>query len=160
MTDVLTPEQRKLNMSRIRSKDTKPEMLIRRGLHARGLRYKLHDRTLQGRPDLAFPKYKTVIFIHGCFWHSHGCNLSKQPATRQDFWMAKLTSNAERDHKAILSLQRAGWRTLVIWECALRGRGRLQLKQVLDAATSFLQGNSIFAEISGIDNHTLRDDPH
>ena len=139
MTDVLTPEQRKLNMSRIRGRDTKPEMLIRRGLHVRGLRYRLHDRTLPGRPDLVFPQYHTVVFIHGCFWHAHGCALSKLPSTRQDFWKGKLAGNVVRDRKAIGALQSDGWRVLVIWECALRGSGRLPEENVLDSAADFVR---------------------
>jgi DNA mismatch endonuclease, patch repair protein len=139
MTDVLTPEQRKLNMSRIQGRDTKPEMLIRRGLHVRGLRYRLHDRTLPGRPDLVFPKYRTVVFVHGCFWHAHGCALSKLPTTRQDFWKRKLAGNVVRDHKAINALQSDDWRVLVIWECALRGSGRLPQESVLDSAADFVR---------------------
>lgn len=142
MADVLTPEQRQLNMSRIKGKDTKPEMLIRRGLHARGLRYRLHDRSLPGRPDLVFPKYRTAVFIHGCFWHAHGCALSKLPATRQDFWQTKLAANAARDRKAVDALQTAGWRVLVIWECALRGSGRLPEDGVLDGAAHFVRNGA------------------
>ena len=104
MTDVLTPQQRRLNMSRVRGRDTKPEMLIRRELHARGLRYRLHDRKLPGRPDLVFPKYRTALFVHGCFWHAHGCALSKLPVTRQEFWKQKLDGNGARDRKAIKAL--------------------------------------------------------
>jgi len=151
MADVLTAEQRRLNMSRIRGRDTKPEMLIRRGLHARGLRYRLHDRRLPGRPDLVFPKYHTAVFIHGCFWHAHGCTLSKLPATRQDFWKEKLEGNAARDRKAIAALQAAGWRVLVIWECALRGPGRLNDARTLDSAAVYIrqtQGSSS-KEIAG-----------
>ncbi|MCH9829020.1 MAG: very short patch repair endonuclease [Gammaproteobacteria bacterium] len=139
MADVLTPEQRQLNMSRIKGKDTKPEMLIRRGLHARGLRYRLHNRSLPGRPDLVFPKYNTVVFIHGCFWHAHGCALSKLPATRPDFWRAKLAANAARDRKAVEALQTDGWRVLVIWECALRGPQRRAENAVLGRAAAFIQ---------------------
>lgn len=139
MTDVLTAAQRQLNMSRIRGKDTKPEMLIRRGLHARGLRYRLHDRELPGRPDLVFPKYHAAVFVHGCFWHAHGCALSKLPATRQDFWRTKLEGNAARDHKAVEALQANGWRVLVIWECALRGPGRLDDDAVLGSAARYIQ---------------------
>ncbi|MET2522953.1 very short patch repair endonuclease [Ralstonia sp. SM1884_UCD616_TZ26] len=141
MADVLTPEQRQLNMSRIRGRDTKPEMLVRSGLHARGLRYRLHDRSLPGRPDLVFPKFHTAVFIHGCFWHAHGCALSKLPATRQDFWKKKLEGNAARDRKAIEALQADGWRVLVIWECALRGPGRLDEEAVLDSAARCIRGD-------------------
>lgn len=138
MADVLTPEQRQLNMSRIQGKNTKPEMLIRRGLHARGLRYRLHDRSLPGRPDLVFKKYYTAVFIHGCFWHAHGCAMSKIPATRQDFWEAKLAANAARDRKAIDTLQSKGWRVLIIWECALRGPQRWTEEALLDLAVNFI----------------------
>lgn len=151
MTDVLTMEQRQLNMSRIRGRDTKPEMLVRRGLHARGLRYRLHDRKLPGRPDLVFARHRTVVFVHGCFWHAHGCSLFTLPATRQDFWRKKLEGNAERDRKAIDTLQAAGWRVLVIWECALRGPGRLGDTTVLDRAARYIRQNqcSLLVEIVG-----------
>lgn len=139
MTDVLTKEQRQFNMSRIRAQDTKPEMLIRQGLHARGLRYRLHDQKLPGRPDLVFARYHAVVFVHGCFWHRHDCHLSKLPATRQDFWRRKLVGNVERDRKAIDTLHAAGWRVLVIWECALRGTGRLGDTNVLDRAARYIR---------------------
>jgi len=142
MPDVLTPEQRQLNMSRIKGKDTKPEMLIRQGLHARGLRYRLHDRSLPGRPDLVFQRHRTAVFVHGCFWHAHGCALSKLPATRQEFWQPKLAKNAERDRKAVNALRAAGWRVLVIWECALRGSGRLPEDGVLDLAADFVRNGA------------------
>ena len=106
--DVLTPAQRKLNMSHVRGRDTKPEMVIRQGLHARGFRYRLHDKTLPGRPDLVFAKYRTVVFVHGCFWHAHGCSRSKLPATRRRFWKEKLEGNAARDQRAVAALQACG----------------------------------------------------
>ena len=151
MTDVLTTAQRQLNMSRIRSKDTKPEMLVRRGLHSRGLRYRLHNHKLPGRPDLVFPKYHTVAFIHGCFWHAHGCALSKLPATRQDFWKKKLEGNAARDWRAIAALQTDGWSVLVMWECALRGPSRLSTGAALDGAASYIRQSpgSLLMEIAG-----------
>ncbi|EIM04284.1 very short patch repair endonuclease [Rhodanobacter denitrificans] len=143
MADVLTLEQRQLNMSRIKGKNTKPEMLIRRGLHARGLRYRLHDRSLPGRPDIVFRKYNTAVFIHGCFWHAHGCIMSKLPATRQDFWEAKLSANAARDHKAVQELQSNGWRVLNIWECALRGPQRWTEDALLDRVAHFIQHSDL-----------------
>lgn len=151
MTDVLTADQRQLNMSRIRGRDTKPELLIRRGLHMRGLRYRLHDRELPGRPDLVFPRHHAALFVHGCFWHAHGCSLSKLPATREDFWRKKLEGNAARDRKAIDALQAAGWRVLVIWECALRGSGRLGDTIVIDRAAQYIRQDkrSRFVEIAG-----------
>ena len=143
MADVLTPGQRQLNMSRIRGKDTKPEMLIRRGLHARGFRYRLHDKSLAGRPDLVFPKYQTAAFIHGCFWHAHGCALSKLPSTRQDFWQKKLAANFARDRDAINALIVDGWRVLVVWECALRGPQRTTTSDLFDRVSFFLREQNL-----------------
>lgn len=151
MADVLTAVQRKFNMSRIRGKDTKPELLIRRGLHARGLRYRLHCRSLPGSPDLVFPKYNIAVFVHGCFWHAHGCALSTLPVTRHEFWTLKLEGNVARDQKAIASLQASGWRVLVIWECAMRGRGRQNENTVLDLAVQIIQAPDIqLYEISSL----------
>lgn len=139
MTDVLTAEQRQLNMSRIRGRDTKPEMLVRQGLHARGLRYRLHDRKLPGCPDLVFPRHNAVVFVHGCFWHAHGCAMSKLPTTRQDFWKKKLEGNAARDRASIDALQAAGWRVMVIWECALRGVLRMEGSELIRRAETFVR---------------------
>jgi DNA mismatch endonuclease, patch repair protein len=150
MTDVLTPDQRRLNMRRIRAQDTKPEVLIRRGLHARGLRFRLHDSKLPGRPDLVLTKHMAVVFVHGCFWHAHGCPLSKIPETRREFWEAKLQANATRDSAAISALRAGGWRVLVVWECALRGPDRLQLEKTLDLAEAFIRkGGKEFKELTG-----------
>ena len=131
MTDVLTPAQRRLNMSRIRGKDTKPELLLRRGLHACGFRFRLHRRDLPGCPDLVFPRFHAVVFVHGCFWHGHGCPMFKSPTTRPEFWAAKIEGNRARDLRASEDLKAAGWRTLVVWECTLRGPERLPIEQVL-----------------------------
>lgn len=150
MSDVLTPEQRRLNMSRIRGKDTRPELLVRKGLHARGLRYRLQDRSLPGRPDLVFPKHKAVIFVHGCFWHAHGCGLFKVPRTREQFWREKLSKNRERDQRTSDQLSASGWRILVIWECAIRGVGRLERDELLTLAERFVRDDaSPFYEITG-----------
>ena len=138
MPDVLTPEQRRLNMSRIRGRDTKPEMLIRRGLHAKGLRFRLHRRDLPGRPDLVFPQHKACLFVHGCFWHGHDCPLFQLPDTRRDFWRAKIDRNRERDRQAMDALRQSGWRVLVIWECALRGPARRSAEHVLDRCAGFI----------------------
>lgn len=140
MTDVLTPEQRRLNMSRVRGKDTKPEMLLRKGLHARGLRYRLHPKDVPGKPDLVFPRYRAVILVHGCFWHGHNCPLFKWPATRPEFWRKKIEGNRARDARTLEELQAAGWRTLVVWECALRGPGRRQVSEVLGFCDRFIHG--------------------
>lgn len=121
MADVHTKEQRSFNMSQIKSKNTKPEMLVRRFLHAHGFRYKLHDKTLPGKPDIVLPKYKTVIFIHGCFWHGHkDCKYFVVPKTRTDWWMNKINGNIANDKKAITALKKEGWKIIVLWECDLK----------------------------------------
>src|SRR5580698_1338192 len=120
MVDVLPSEQRRLNMSRIKGRDTKPEKLLRSALHARGLRFRLHRRDLPGRPDVVFVRSKVVVFVHGCFWHEHGCSYSKLPATRTAFWKAKLAGNKQRDARTLEDLRDTGWRVVVVWECALR----------------------------------------
>ena len=128
--DVLTIEQRRLNMSRIRGKDTKPEMLLRRGLHAAGLRFRLHGAKLPGKPDMVFPKYHAVILIHGCFWHGHDCPLFKMPATRPEFWAKKISGNRARDLRTTNALQLTGWRLLTVWECSLKGPACRPVPQV------------------------------
>ena len=138
MPDVLTEEQRRYNMLRIRGRDTRPEMIIRQGLHARGLRFRLHRRDLPGRPDLAFPQYRAVIFVHGCFWHGHDCPLFRWPQTRKDFWREKIRKNRARDQGAVASLKDQGWRVLTVWECALKGPGRYSLDDVLRRCEDFV----------------------
>ena len=149
MVDVLTPEQRVLNMSRIRGRDTKPEVLVRRGLHARGLRFRLHRKDLPGCPDLVFPRYRAVVLVHGCFWHGHQCHLFTLPETRTAFWSNKITSNVARDHRTQAALQQMGWRVLTIWECALRGTQRLDIEKVLETTTEFLVGQESLKNIKG-----------
>ena len=138
MTDVLTLEQRRFNMSRIRGRDTKPELILRFGLHARGLRFRLHRKDLPGCPDLVFPCFRAVVFVHGCFWHGHDCPMFKLPATRAEFWAAKIGGNRTRDARAHAGLVEAGWRILVLWECALRGPSRRPVEAVLDAIVGWL----------------------
>jgi len=121
MADVHSKEIRSYNMSRIKGKNTKPEMVVRKFLHARGFRYKLHDKILPGKPDLVLPKYKTVIFIHGCFWHGHeGCKYYVVPKTRTEWWLNKINYNTANDVKAVKSLKKAGWKVITIWECNLK----------------------------------------
>jgi len=150
MTDVLTTEQRRLNMSRIKGRNTKPEMIIRRGLHQRGFRFRLHRRDLPGCPDLVLPRYQTVIFVHGCFWHGHGCCLSKVPQTRTAFWTTKIDKNICRDKMAAESLTHTGWRILIIWECALRGPSKPTLDLLFDECVCFIrERNKHKLELSG-----------
>ncbi|MBV8391066.1 MAG: DNA mismatch endonuclease Vsr [Mucilaginibacter sp.] len=121
MADVHSKEARSYNMSRIRSKDTKPEMLVRRFLHKNGFRYRLHVKDLPGKPDIVLPKYKTVIFIHGCFWHGHeGCKYYVVPKTRTDWWLHKIGTNIANDINAETALKNAGWKVIKIWECLLK----------------------------------------
>ena len=121
MTDTVDKATRSRMMARIGSKNTLPELVLRRALHARGLRYRLHHRGLPGTPDLVFRRFRAVCFVHGCFWHRHaGCPYATSPATRPEFWQAKFDSNVERDRRNRLSLLEAGWRVAIVWECALR----------------------------------------
>lgn len=125
MTDVLTPKQRSFNMSRIRGKDTSPEILVRRLLHSLGYRFRLHVRELPGRPDIALPKHQAVIFVHGCFWHMHRCKYGKVvPKTNAAFWQAKRLGNVERDKRNRRKLKDE-WAVLVVWECETRNQARL-----------------------------------
>jgi len=157
MVDVLSRSQRRLNMSRIRGRDTKPEMLIRRALHARGLRFRLHQRKLPGTPDLVFPAHRAVILVHGCFWHDHRCVLCKAPATRPGFWAEKLAGNAARDVKAMSALRGLGWRVLIVWECALRGPSRMNAEALLDQCECFIRADrTTLKEISGASISALR----
>ena len=142
MPDVLTSEQRRLNMSRIRGRDTKGEMAIRRGLHARGLRFRLHRKDLPGRPDLVFPRHRAIVFVHGCFWHAHDCPMFRWPQTRKEFWRRKISQNLERDSIALSRLRDQGWRVLTVWECALRGSRRWSLDQVLQHCEDFVRDTS------------------
>jgi DNA mismatch endonuclease (patch repair protein) len=121
MADVHDPETRSYNMSQIKGKDTKPEMLVRKYLFSKGFRYRLHDKKLPGKPDIVLPKYKTVIFIHGCFWHGHeSCKYFVIPKTRTEWWTEKINRNKANDSKAISSLKSNQWKVLIIWECQLK----------------------------------------
>ena len=119
--DTKSPQQRHKNMAAIRSADTKPEMTVRRWLHSRGFRYRLNHPRLPGHPDIVLRKYRTCIFVNGCFWHGHeGCRYFRLPKTNVDFWRTKIERNRERDHRDYQALARLGWHTIVIWECSLR----------------------------------------
>ncbi|MCC6914904.1 MAG: DNA mismatch endonuclease Vsr [Rhodospirillaceae bacterium] len=118
MVDHLTPEERSRNMSRVPNRNTGPEIIVRKLCHALGFRFRLHSRHLPGSPDLVFPRLRSAVFVHGCFWHRHkGCRRASVPASRRDYWMAKFDRNVARDRKAIRDLRKMGWRVLVVWEC-------------------------------------------
>jgi DNA mismatch endonuclease, patch repair protein len=125
--DKITPERRSANMARIRSSNTKPEMLVRRMAHGLGYRYRLHRRDLPGNPDLVFVAQKKIIFVHGCYWHGHGCRVGGSGAkSNQSYWGPKIAGNKLRDAAALAALGRSGWKILVIWECETTDGGRLE----------------------------------
>lgn len=136
-------------MAGIKGKNTKPEMLVRRGLHALGFRFVLHDRRLPGKPDMVLPRWRSAIFVHGCFWHGHDCPLFRWPGTRQEFWRQKIGRNQERDTEVEAELDRAGWRVLKIWECSLKGTGSIGIDRVVPLAADWLRSGQQFMEIRG-----------
>ena len=132
-------------MSRIKGKDTLPEIMVRKLLWENGYRYRLHRKDLPGKPDIVLSRYRTVIFVHGCYWHRHGCWMTTTPATRQDFWLPKFKENVDRDQRNLKALRNNGWRVMVVWECSLRGKTAdlaLVAKQILD----FLESDTGFCE--------------
>lgn len=146
MTDIVSAEARSRMMAGIQGKNTKPEVLVRRMLHAAGYRFRLHRRDLPGAPDIAMPGRKIAIFVHGCFWHMHdGCHFAKLPSTRPEFWSAKLQGNKDRDQRAASNLRTMGWRVLWIWECATRSP---KAAQALPARLkAWIESDCAFAEI-------------
>jgi DNA mismatch endonuclease, patch repair protein len=123
MVDIVDRATRSRMMASIRGKDTRPELLLRRALHSRGFRYRLHARSLPGRPDLVLPRWRAVVFVHGCFWHRHsGCRYATTPATRPEFWQAKFDANVARDARSMEALEAQQWRVAIVWECAQRSK--------------------------------------
>lgn len=148
MADIVSPLVRSRMMSGIKGKNSVPEMLVRRLLFAAGYRFRLHRRDLPGTPDIVMPGRKIVIFVHGCFWHAHkGCKYAKIPATRPDFWIAKLQANVDRDHRAIETLAAMGWRVLCVWECVTRDHETV--RSLGSNVTDWINGDAQFGEISG-----------
>jgi DNA mismatch endonuclease (patch repair protein) len=145
MTDVVDRETRSRMMAGIRGRDTRPEMALRRALHARGFRYRLHGADLPGRPDLVFPRHRAVVFVHGCFWHRHpGCRYATMPATREAFWSAKFDANVARGRAVQAALAASGWRVGVVWECALRDRD--DTDSTADAVSAWLRRGEMFLD--------------
>ena len=133
MADVHSPEKRSYNMSRIHCKDTKPEELVRKYLFSQGFRYRKNDARLPGKPDIVLPKYKTVIFVNGCFWHGHeGCKYFRMPKTNTEFWERKISRNKERDREEQKKLARMGWHCITVWECELKGERREKTLESLE----------------------------
>lgn len=149
MADVVSKTKRSEMMAGIRGKDTKPELIIRRGLHAMGYRFRLHRKDLPGRPDIVLPKYMAAIFVNGCFWHGHDCHLFKWPKTREMFWRNKIGDNAERDQKNYMKLHQSGWRIFVVWECSLKGSARIGHSNILNIIDEWLRSEARLGEVSG-----------
>jgi DNA mismatch endonuclease, patch repair protein len=149
MADIVPKAVRSRMMSNIKGINTKPEILIRKELFARGYRFRLHGLSLPGKPDLVFPKFRAVVFVHGCFWHRHHCHLFKWPSTRPEFWREKISGNADRDKSQASELFRLGWRILVIWECALKGKEKIPLDELVFTIDEFLRGDHELLEITG-----------
>lgn len=147
MADIVSAEKRSQMMAGIKGKNTKPELLIRRALHRSGFRYRLHGKKLPGRPDLVFPKYKAVLFIHGCFWHGHDCHLFKWPGTRVDFWKQKIERNQQVDKTSLQRLLEAGWRVGVVWECSMRGKTKHPFDYIVQETTKWLLSDIKYFQI-------------
>ena len=137
--DTVDRQTRSKIMASVGQKDTGAELVLRRALHKAGLRYKLHDRSLPGSPDLVFPRFRAVIFVHGCYWHSHGCYKSTVPKSRRAFWTDKFSANRERDERNIGLLMERGWRAMVVWECELLGKNALSSHEVAERVHEWLQ---------------------
>ena len=150
MTDIVDSQTRSRMMSGIRGKNTKPELVLRRSLHALGLRYRLHAKGIPGKPDIVMPKYSAVIFVHGCFWHRHaGCRFATVPATRPEFWADKFDANVVRDAAVQSALRGAGWRIATVWECALRTE--TSTAQTRDTVAAWLHGSDAVLEVGEVE---------
>lgn len=149
MSDTHSKEVRSRNMAAIQSKDTKPELMVRKGLHNRGFRYGLHNKSLPGTPDLNLPKYDAVIFVNGCFWHQHDCPRFKMPQSNIEYWQNKFQRNKERDRQGIKELENMDKRIAVVWGCALKGKYKLKLETVIFKLTNWLKSDCSFIEIEG-----------
>jgi DNA mismatch endonuclease (patch repair protein) len=149
MADIVSAVVRSRMMSGIRGKNTRPELLIRKGLFAMGFRYRIHGKKLPGKPDLVLSRYNAVIFVNGCFWHGHDCSLFRWPGSNVSFWRTKILRNRELDKINSLSLSREGWRVLRVWECALKGPSRRPLEEVASIAAKWIRGRTCSREIRG-----------
>jgi DNA mismatch endonuclease (patch repair protein) len=149
MTDIVSQGKRSEMMSGIRATDTKPELLLRKALHANGFRYRLYDKRLAGKPDIVLPKYNAVIFVHGCFWHGHDCHLFKMPKSRTEFWREKIEGNRGRDARNRKLLLDSGWRVAEVWECAIKGKLRFDSSELVIRLISWINGDSPEMEVRG-----------
>jgi DNA mismatch endonuclease (patch repair protein) len=150
MTDIVTSSVRSRMMAGIRATNTRPEIVVRHGLHRHGFRYRLHASGLPGKPDVVLTRHHAVVLVNGCFWHGHHCHLFRWPHSRKDFWKKKITRNRCRDTEVREALSQAGWRVLVIWECAIKGREKRPINDVLDEAADWIRKGGQWHEIRGL----------
>lgn len=155
MTDNVDKATRSRMMSGITGKNTKPEMIVRSGLHKRGFRYRLHDRRLPGKPDIVLPRHRAIILVNGCFWHGHDCHLFKWPKTRELFWRKKINDTIERDQRNIDEYCRLGWRVLTVWECALKRKDETELNSILEKCVIWIESNSQYENIPHNDRQVV-----
>lgn len=149
MADIVNTERRSKMMAGIKSKDTGPELAIRRGLHSAGFRFRLHSKNIAGKPDIVLSRYRAIVFVNGCFWHGHCCSLFRLPGTKTDFWEKKISRNRERDIEVGRLLKLDGWRRLTIWECSFRGRASIGLAKVIHRTVEWLIGDQMTKQIRG-----------
>ena len=147
--DIVGSIVRSRMMSGIRSKNSRPELLIRKALYAKGFRYRIHSKLLPGKPDIVLSKYKAVIFVHGCFWHGHNCHLYRLPKSNTEFWAKKIARNKEIDSTSQAQLLINGWRVGVIWECAVKGKSRLNIENIIDTTEEWLNSSTLRLSIKG-----------
>ena len=148
MADIVSPETRSRMMAGIRGKDTKPEIIVRRLLHKLGYRFRLHRKDLPGRPDIVLPKWKTVVFVNGCYWHGHeNCELYRTPKTRSEFWEAKIAGNRKRDETNYQRLREEGWKVILIWECAVSKKNSLTDTELAAAMSAAIETNRFLIEV-------------
>lgn len=147
MTDVHSTAVRSKNMAAIKGRNTRPEMVVRKALHKAGFRYRLHVSSLPGKPDLVFPRYRAVIFVQGCFWHQHQCAMFHWPKTRTEWWRQKISANRAHDEAVQDKLRELGWRVLLVWECALKGKNKLVVSQLTSEIAYWLHNGISFAEL-------------
>lgn len=152
MADIVDTATRSKMMSGIKGKNTSPELFVRKALHARGFRFRIHVKDLPGKPDLVLPKYNAVVFIHGCFWHGHDCRYFKLPKTRPEFWVNKIEKNKLRDSENIRTLLLSGWRVIVIWECAIRKARKAEFQPpAIERIAMCVQGGDAFTVVDELD---------
>lgn len=149
MSDVVDTATRGAMMSGIRAKNTRPELIIRSGLHRAGYRFRLHRKDIPGNPDIVLRRHSALIFVHGCFWHGHDCHLFRWPSTRPEFWKIKIEANRARDEKVLRRLSDTRWRVAQVWECALKGKQRLVLDVLLDRLCGWIEGKEAGIVIRG-----------